>query len=188
MYRKRLRNLSQDEKNELYTKKYDHSQWDDHIYRVQRTISIANSFLQDLKCHPYIVGDLSCGDGAIVNGLENVKTAYLGDLTPGYQFEGPIEETIKEIPPVDLFVCTETIEHVEQPEKLLRQIKKKAKYLLLSTPNCEYVDDNPEHLWAWNHFAVRYMLEVSARWIPVECQRFKADVGYEYQVWTATAR
>jgi hypothetical protein len=101
--------------------------------------------------------DLSCGNGAILSAIP-AETRYFGDFAPGHEYCGPIEQTIDELPEVDLFVCSETIEHLDDPDAVLATIRSKAWSLVLSTPVDAWHDSNPEHYWAWSRTDVEEML------------------------------
>jgi hypothetical protein len=75
--------------------------------------------------------DLSAGDATIINALDT-ETKYIGDYVPGYEYTGAIEHTLDLIPNVDLYICTETIEHLDDPDDVLRRIRAKSKMLILS--------------------------------------------------------
>jgi hypothetical protein len=131
------------------------------------------------------IGDLSTGDAAIPKGLAaEWHTLLLGDLAPGYLYHGPIEETIKQIRDVDLFILSETLEHLDDPDQVLKDIRMKSKSLLLSTPLDEDNDGNPEHYWSWNKDDVRLML-VSAGWSPdiYSSVQFESLNNYGFQIW-----
>jgi hypothetical protein len=136
---------------------------------------------------PTSVADLSCGDAAIVRaaGLEDV--AQLGDYTPGHQFCGPIEQTVDLIPPVDVFLLSETLEHVEDPAGLLWKIRQVASRLLLSTPLDEDTDRNPEHYWGWGFVDINDLLS-KAGWNNRVYQTFTpaSDSYYTFQIWRAS--
>lgn len=165
----------------VYGRRYDHTQWPDHVLRVEHTAELLQ------KMQPTSVADLSCGDAAIVNRAGCRRMALLGDYTPGWPYYGPIEHTITEIPPVDVFVCSETIEHVEDPDGLLVAIRGKAKRLLLSTPIGEDNDDNPEHYWGWDVDDVDRML-AAADWTERQVERYapSPDPYYTFQIWTCS--
>jgi hypothetical protein len=101
--------------------------------------------------------DLSAGDGAIINAVK-CETKYIGDLVPQHPICGLIEDTIKDIPYVDLFILTETLEHLEDPAGLLRKLRNKTSRILISTPLNEDERFNPEHLWVWDKEGVEQML------------------------------
>lgn len=163
----------------VYARGYDHTRWPDHIERVGWTARI----LHDMK--PSSVADLSCGDAAIVTqaGLD-CPVVLLGDLTGDYQYRGPVEETIGLIPRVDVFVCSETLEHLRDPDLVLRLIRVKAERLLLTTPAGEADDRNPEHYWGWTPADMRMML-AAAGWEPDGDVRllFPANGYYVFQLW-----
>lgn len=185
---KRLRPAySPEELAEIYEKEYNHTRWPDHIERVKFT----KSFIRDVMIDRNIrtVADLSCGDGAIALGI-GAEEWFLGDLTPGEHcgFHGPIEQTIEQIPQVDLFILSETLEHVDDPAGLLAKIWDKADCLVLTTPLGEVDDGNPEHYWGWDLDGIESLLE-DALWWPDHSVLFTPDVEdvyYTYQVWMAT--
>lgn len=100
--------------------------------------------------------DLSCGNGSILAAMLAERKLY-GDLAQGWEFTGPIEATIEQIEPVDMFICTETIEHLDDPDTVLKAIGGKARMLLLSTPINAWDDGNLEHYWAFDREAVEAM-------------------------------
>ena len=110
---------SPEELARIYVEPHQHSQWKDHQLRVQMTIAFATWF-KDVQT----VADLSAGDAVIINSIP-ATTRYIGDFAPGYEFTGAIDETIDLIPKVDLFICSETIEHLDDPEATLAKIRAK---------------------------------------------------------------
>lgn len=184
MMRKRLRPMpSPDELAKLYAKPHDHTQFDDHVYRVDITSAMAHSLLPVGGT----VADLSCGNAMIAKRLEASHNArlILGDYAPGYEHTGPIEDTIHRIGRVDLFVCSETIEHLDDPDTVLKAIRPKCSHLLLSTPEGEDDDHNPEHVWGWDSEAVEKMLR-DAGFTPMVhtvVDLRPAGCEYAFQIW-----
>lgn len=163
----------------IYEKPHNHSRWRDHITRVQSTIAFA-SWFKDIES----VADLSAGDATIINSI-NAPIKYIGDFAPAYEFTGPIEETIDLIPKVDLFICSETLEHLDDPIAALKKIRAKTKYLLLTTPDGEDDIRNPEHYWGWDSGGIRGLL-VDAGFSPViysSLKFFDEKWQYDYQFW-----
>jgi hypothetical protein len=153
--RKRLRPAhSPEQLGQIYATPHDHTQWQDHVLRVDATIDVARKLVGGPVRS---AADLSCGSAAVLKALD-VAELHLGDYAPGYQYCGPIEETIHQIPPVDLFVCTETVEHLDDPDQVLRDIRAKTSMLVLSTPVDNWEDRNVEHYWAWSEDDVVEML------------------------------
>jgi hypothetical protein len=137
----------------VYATPHDHTKWLDHKVRV----AVTAQFTHVLSGHVDTAADLSCGDGTILNAI-SANERYFGDLAPGYPYTGPIDQTITRIPAVDLFICCETLEHLDDPDLTLKNIRAKTKTLVLSTPVDAFGDRNPEHYWAWSRHGVETML------------------------------
>ena len=170
---------SEQELARVYETPHQHSQWKDHQLRVQMTIAFA-SWFKDVQS----IADLSAGDAVIINSIP-ATTRYIGDFAPAYEFTGAIDDTIDLIPKVDLFICSETIEHLDDPEKTLAKIRAKTKALIVTTPDSETNDQNPQHYWGWDADGVRELLE-GAGFKPVifNALRFEEpNMIYDYQFW-----
>lgn len=149
---------SPEELTALYAHPYDHRRWTDHVRRVKATIRAGMSLLDG--CVPDVAADLSCGDGAILDAMPAARKIY-GDVVSSHPLDvvGPIETTIQGLEPVDLLVHTETLEHLDDPDAVLKAISEKTLMLLLSTPVNAWDDGgNVEHYWAWDTGAVNAML------------------------------
>lgn len=156
----------------LYATPHDHRAHEGrggHLERVETTIALG---LTIPERHRQAIGDLSCGNGEIACRIAPAGAdLHLGDLAvlpaelaPGQRkYWGPLEETIHLMPEVGTFVCSETIEHLDNPGVALVMIRSKAARLLLSTPIGCFDDDNAEHLWAWDREGVEGLL-LAAGW------------------------
>lgn len=170
----------------IYDAPHDHTKWDDHVLRVDVTVNLAMWLMRDQR--DYELADLSCGDADVATRVyagdqPRCARTWLGDLAPGYQFTGPIEQTIKEIPSVDLFLLNETLEHLDDPDLVLRLVRDKAERVVLSTPVDERGTTNVEHYWGWGVEDLRDMLR-QAGWQPVIWQQLAfRDYGYTFQLW-----
>lgn len=182
--RKRLRPMpSPAELARLYAVPHDHRRWEDHLFRVDVTSAVAGLMMKPLG----VVADLSCGNAVIAKRLatsHGVRTV-LGDFAPGYEHTGPIEQTIEQIGHVDLFICSETIEHLDDPDAVLKQIREKTDRLILSTPDGETNDANPEHVWGWDAEAVGQMLRDAGFTPGIHTTVDTRPSGgtYSYQIW-----
>lgn len=181
--RERLRPAhSPDELARIYPKPHDHTRWNDHVARVATTITFARSTMGPIHGD---AADLSCGDGAVLAGLDVEGHRYCGDFAPGYPITGPVEQTIEQIPQVDLFVCCETLEHLDDPDAVLKAIRAKSRFMLLSTPVGAWRDTNPEHYWAWSEVGVDEMLKAAGftghSYMYLDFRG--ADGAYAYGVW-----
>lgn len=168
----------------IYATPHVHTSWQDHVSRVTTTITFARSVIGPTQRH---AADLSCGDGAIMAGLDVGGRRFLGDFAPGYALTGPIETTVEQIPSVDLFICTETLEHLDDPEQVLKGVRAKTRVLLLSTPVGAFDDPNPEHYWAWSRDGVEDTLR-TAGFTPhayMELDYRPAGGDYAYGIWVA---
>lgn len=177
------------ELDELYVTTYDHTQWEDHKKRVTHSVER----LHELMTPSLVMGtlrrvaDLSCGDGTIINSFKSYvpKIKLIkGDFVPndGLDFVGRIEDTLDAIEPVDLFILTETIEHLEDPGAFLVELRKKTRWLFLTTPIGEVEGyDNPEHIWEWNVDDMKMMLNDAG--FTGECELLVLP-HYTYQIWT----
>lgn len=164
----------------IYAKPHQHSAWLDHKVRVAVTAQMAHQ----LAGHVDSGADLSCGDGTILSSLD-VGTRYFGDFAPGYPITGPLDDTLDQIPHVDLFVCSETIEHLDDPGGTLKRIRDKTSTLLLSTPVDAFQDTNVEHYWAFSREGVEQMLTDAGFTVAVYAALDFRPGGAEYQfgVW-----
>lgn len=107
------------------------------------------------------VVDLGCGDGGMLSLLSDLPIKAWGyDLQPTN-----IDHAIKErkvdarygnfltdnIDYADLAICTEVIEHLEDPHGFLKDLSTKVKFLIASSPNDETDIYHYEfHLWGWD--------------------------------------
>ena len=169
-----------------------------HGLRVSTTIALGIWAVEALKVDSVV--DLSAGNGAIPRSIVGAAHTRgrrleicLGDLTAdpssGYDYAGPIEVTLAaQIPrPGGLWICSETIEHVDDPDSLLADGASRFGYLLLSTPITNGDDSNPEHLWSWDVEGVDEMLYESG-WSSVAAAHLlpgRRVGGYAYQIWVA---
>lgn len=174
--RKLRRFWSAEKLRELYGHQYDPHHWPEHSLRIQRTTEIAQRLIDEhgLKT----CADLSAGDRSIPSGLRNLTSLNTAD--------GNIEEDVVSLADVDLFICTETIEHLEAPWTVLEEIASRAKWLVLSTP----IDEHPavgnyEHYWSFTVQDIHDMLTQSL-FRDLHCEILtRAEWTYTYQIWTA---
>ena len=162
----------------IYSKPHDHNNWHDHLIRVEATKQVAKWMFDGDT-----VADLSCGNAEIPRSLD-AKYTFLGDFAPGYQFQGSIEETIEELPEkVDMFICSETLEHLDNPDAVLEKIRSKSDNIIISTPMDNWNDPNEEHYWAWSKSDIEVMLRMAG----FEPEIFMAielpNYLYNYQIW-----
>jgi hypothetical protein len=180
--RQRVRpSWTEQELAQIYAAPHDHNLWGrGHGERVEATIALARTIPSSS------VADLSCGNAAIVNALD-IGERWLGDFAAGYQLQGPIDTTIGLIPTVDLFICCETIEHLDDPDTTVALIRGKTRNLVLSTPIDAWDDGTPEHYWAWDRAEVETILTTAgftiASFTSVDSRPYGEP--YLYGIWHA---
>lgn len=176
---KRIHDLP--DRAKFYAEPHDHRRYGHgHHMRCELTKTIAREYSHGMES----VADLSCGNGYLAKSL-CLKRTVLGDFAPGYELHGPIEETIHKLQPVDMFICSETIEHLEAPQVVLADIRPKASKLVLSTPLEAWEDTNEEHLWAWDRKDVETLAK-AAGWEPAVFVTLDSRVfgePYLYGIW-----
>lgn len=170
---KRLRpRHSEEDLKQIYSVPHNSDRWSDHIERVNRSIQFVNENIGEIKS----AADLSCGNGKILTALD-CEVKYYGDFAPGYALTGPIDETIDDIGNVDLFICSETMEHLDDPVSTLSLVREHTKNLFISTPVDKFDDDNLEHYWAWDYDGINEVL-TSAGFVIKKYERL--DLSYNY--------
>lgn len=186
---RRLRDYpSPEELAAIYAVPHDAGRWPDHHLRVAATIQLAHWMCDNRTVglpRVYTGADLSCGNGDILRALElDVNAKHYGDFAPGWDYHGPIEETIDQIPEVGIFICSETIEHLADPSQVLMQVREKAQRLVLSTPIDEqYPSGNPEHVWGWDHEGVNDLITGAGWRAMTRVDVIFPDWIYDYQIW-----
>lgn len=132
--------------------------------------------------------DLAAGDGELLRQVQTQcpgAVTFTSDLVPHPELDssGPIEATLDQCPDVDLFVCSETLEHLDDPDDVLRRITSKSRYQIISTPNGEPNLINTEHYWTWDTEGIRGMAE-QAGLRPLSQLLFTpTPLYYTFQIW-----
>ena len=171
--------------------------WSDHRLRTLAT-GATIAWLQ-----PETVMDPACGDASIVAAafaVRRFRGAWLADISvPNITNAGarldvevaaakvmPIEEAIAVYPDCDGIVLTEILEHLEDPDAVLRAAKSKATYLVASSPEMRpgQGDTNPEHLWQFDAAGYRQMIE-RAGWLIEQHTTLRFNSEYDFGIWVA---
>ncbi len=106
------------------------------------------------------IADMSCGDAYITRALAEYSGVepLLGDLTPGHEYQGELHDTVVQIPRVELFVCTNTAEHLDDPDADLALVRERCDKMLFSVAVDEWGESAGDHYWAWSREGVEEML------------------------------
>lgn len=169
--------------------------WPDHRARAM----VTGALLAWMS--PQSVLDPACGDGSIVlwaNDLMRLRDVALADLSDANMdtveamcenmgwgiFRGDVGEVIEMLGSVDVIVLTEILEHLPDPDTVLRLAATKAKRLLVSSPEMRpgQVDNNPEHLWMFDGAGYEKMLN-EAGWNGVHKTHLTFRSEYDFQIW-----
>jgi 2-polyprenyl-3-methyl-5-hydroxy-6-metoxy-1,4-benzoquinol methylase len=172
-------------------------EWPDHVLRTLTTAA------HIAWLRPNSILDPACGDGTVVKaalklwsaervlfsdiGRENIKALR----REGWETD---QDDALELlrsqadKSWDVIVLTEFLEHIADPDELLREAKRVGSWLVASSPEMRVnqVDSNPEHLWMFDGDGFREMLAESG-WIPTQ----KSFLGfpalmYDFQIWVCT--
>lgn len=104
------------------------------------------------------IADMSCGSGDIPRKIAEAShiEPLLGDFAPGWEYTGPITETVPQLPVVDLFVLSQTLEHLDDPDSDLKLIRAHCRNLLIASPIDE-TDVVEDHYWSWGKADIEQM-------------------------------
>lgn len=178
----------------LYARPHDGSMWRGHRIRLALTEEFGRSVIDgDERAS---VADLSCGSSLIADRLSTMDL-HLGDFAvlpadrlADMKYHGPIEHTLELLPCVDLLVCTETLEHLDSPGRMLLAARVKARRLLLSTPIEAWFDReaNEEHYWAWDREGVEQFVSHAGWQVEAYMEFDTRPFGETYQFGTWVLR
>jgi 2-polyprenyl-3-methyl-5-hydroxy-6-metoxy-1,4-benzoquinol methylase len=175
----------------------DNSLWRDHIERALVTGAVIAWLNPDSICDP------ACGDGAVLAEAYRLRPfgrAVMADFSkpnidrlrpafPHHKRVGTILDTLGAFSGTTIYDCivlTEILEHLADPDEVLRVARSRGRTLVISTPIDETADyDNPEHLWGWGVEDIREML-ATAGWTPTSFTMLSWPVfQYTFQIWSA---
>lgn len=170
----------------IYAEPHDHRRFGHgHHLRVEATKVLARWMVAAGELTS--VADLSCGNGEIALSLGlQPRNVLLGDFAPGHAYTGPLEQTLPRIREVDLYICSETLEHLDDPERALFLMRDAADHLVLTTPIEAWEDANSEHYWAWDRNGVESLFARSG-WVPTMFMTVDSRVlgeAYQYGIWS----
>lgn len=191
-----MRQRLEDRRSFDYQVARNNEQWQDHVARTLVTAALI------AWQSPESILDPACGDGSVV--LKSMRShqpgrVLLTDISvPGISrlvdFSLPPQVTAKvgEITHVltteerfSLIVLTEILEHIPDPDMVLRLARLKAPLLIASSPEMRpgQVDYNPEHLWMFDGPGYNEMLH-DAGWLPIQKTHLAfPGLPYDFQIW-----
>ena len=122
---------------------------------------------------PYRVLDVGCGVKPYYPWFEPYVSEYVGlDVpgTPNAELEGTIEAIPAEDASFDLVLCTQVLEHCDDPPqgvRELRRVVKESGRVLLSTHGVQVYHPAPHDLWRWTHEGLERLFLTNGTWASV---------------------
>ena len=171
----------------------DNTRWSDHVLRAHVTAGIIAAL------HPVSVIDPACGDASIVrlaDRLSPIARITLGDVSgknvenarlvlPGARVvRDDAVWLVRKSAKHDMIVLTEILEHLEDPDELLKEARQKADFLVASSPvmRSDQKDENPEHLWMFSAEGYEFMLK-EADWTVASWTVIYPGAEYDFGIW-----
>lgn len=150
----------------------DHIHEEGHRERLLRTLADVG-FCLDVDKDSKNISDLGCGNGGLLKELKKrfpEHAAFGYDLSPkAVEFgRDHYEVNIMQCDFVncgetevgDVVVLSEVLEHLVDPVALLKKLRGKSRWLVVSCPSQENEFQHYEfHLWAWDMNSFRHMFE-----------------------------
>lgn len=136
-----------------------------HQWRLSEAARMVTDFVREHRSPRTHIIDLGCGDGGLMSLIQQMNGDYV-DVS-GYDFQptnaaGWTERGVRaesldfvsewdRVPRADLYVCTEVLEHLEEPHELLRKIRERDAAVVCSSPHDEHEGSiDASHNWAWD--------------------------------------
>ncbi|MFL5963576.1 MAG: class I SAM-dependent methyltransferase [Gaiellaceae bacterium] len=122
---------------------------------------------------PVRVLDVGCGPKPYYPFFAHVSSEYIGvDVVenPAAELRGPIEALPVEDGSFDVVLCTQVLEHSDDPAQAVRELRRVTApggRVLASTHGVQVYHPSPVDYWRWTHEGLRRLFEQSADWSSV---------------------
>ena len=119
--------------------------------------------------------DVGCGQKPYYPFFASAS-AYVGvDLiaTPSADLVGPVEALPVADDSFDIVLCTQVLEHAEDPSVAVRELHRVTKpggRVLASTHGVQVFHPNPNDYWRWTHTGLRRLFDLNGDWSSVTVQ------------------
>ena len=124
----------------------------------------------------YRVLDVGCGLKPYYPFFAEHATEYVGvDVVPGPQVDliGGVERLPVADAGFDLVICTQVLEHVDDPALAVRELRRVTApggRVLASTHGVQVYHPSPHDLWRWTHAGLGRLFADNGDWSPVSVQ------------------
>jgi SAM-dependent methyltransferase len=122
----------------------------------------------------YRVLDVGCGPKPYYPYFAGRASEYVGvDIVdhPAADFVGPVEELPVEDGSFDVVLCTQVLEHCDDPRRAvaeLRRVTAPGGRVVASTHGVQVYHPSPQDYWRWTHGGLRRLFEENADWAGVQ--------------------
>jgi SAM-dependent methyltransferase len=118
----------------------------------------------------YRVLDVGCGPKPYLPFFAEHADEYVGvDVVenPAAELRGPVEALPVEDARFDVVLCTQVLEHSEDPAAAIRELRRVTApggRVLASTHGVQVYHPSPQDYWRWTHAGLRRLFETHADW------------------------
>jgi SAM-dependent methyltransferase len=122
----------------------------------------------------YRVLDVGCGPKPYYPFFADRASEYVGvDVVdnPVADLRGPVEALPVEDASFDLVLCTQVLEHCDDPAQAVRELRRVTApggRVLASTHGVQVYHPSPQDYWRWTHRGLARLFEEGAEWQSVE--------------------
>ena len=126
------------------------------------------------RARGYRVLDVGCGPKPYYPFFAERAAEYVGvDVveTPAAELRGPVEELPVADGSFDLVLCTQVLEHCDDPVQAVRELRRVTApggAVLASTHGTQVYHPSPQDYWRWTHAGLRRLFEEHGDWHSVE--------------------
>ena len=122
----------------------------------------------------YRVLDVGCGPKPYYPFFAERASEYVGvDVVenPAAELLGPVEALPVPDASFDLVLCTQVLEHCDDPAQAVRELRRVTRAggrVLASTHGVQVYHPSPQDYWRWTHTGLHRLFEESAEWESVD--------------------
>jgi SAM-dependent methyltransferase len=116
--------------------------------------------------------DVGCGVKPYAHLFDGAVAEYIGvdSGNPMADLEGTAEELPVPDESFELVLCTQTLEHANDPARVVRELRRVVApggRVLLSTHGVQVYHPNPDDLWRWTHAGLERLFRENGPWSAV---------------------